>query len=171
MQAASKECRSGSPSEQNLPALFFIQTHSSCLANYVRQWVPSASRVLRPRWESGTLCGERILLQPHMRRAPLLACILIPFLRKGLAGGEWEEGKPKNSLGHPFLARTLKPRWPRLKAEGAKSHLQTPGNPWLWTGKQGERHGGISTGNEKYPIQPAHQRNSVHLYLMSFLPL
>lgn len=75
--------------------LLFIQTHSSCLANYLGQWVPSASRVLCPHWERGILCRERILLQLHMRRAQLQACILIPFLCKGPAGGEWEEGKTK----------------------------------------------------------------------------
>lgn len=171
VQAASKECCPSSPSEQNLPPLLFIQTHSSCLANYLEQWVPSESRVLYPRWEREILRGERILLHLHMRRAPLQACILIPFLCKGLAGGEREEGKPQNSLGHPFLSHTLKPWWQRLKAEGAKSHLQTPGSLWVWTGKQGELHSGISTGNEKYLIRPALRTNSVHSRLRSFLPL
>lgn len=134
-------------SKTSLPSFSF--RHSSCLANYLGQWVPSASRVLCPGWDRGILCGERILLRLHMRRGPLQACILIPFLCKGPAGGEWEEGKPQNSLGHPFVPHTLKPRWKRLKAEGAKSHLHTPGSPWVWTGKQGELHGGISTRNEK----------------------
>lgn len=95
-QAASKECCPGSPWEQTLPPLLFIQTHSSCcLANYLGQWVRSASRVLCPHRERGILCGDRILLRLHMRRAPLQACIFIPFLCKGPAGGEWKEGKPQ----------------------------------------------------------------------------
>lgn len=108
------------------PSPPFIQTHSSCLANYLGQRVPSASWVLCPRWERGILCGERILLRLHMTRASLQACILIPFLWKGPAGGEWEERKEQNSLGHLFLLHTLKPRWQGLKAEGAKSHPREP---------------------------------------------
>lgn len=108
------------------PSPPFIQTHSSCLANYLGQRVPSASWVPCPRWERGILCGERILLPLHMTRASLQACILIPFLWKGPAGGEWEERKEQNSLGHPFLLHTLKPRWQGLKAEGAKSHPREP---------------------------------------------
>jgi len=73
-----------------------------------------------------------------MRRAPLHACILIPFLCEGPAGGEREEGKPQNRLGYPFLRHALKSRWQRLKAEGAKSHLQTPGSqPTGWDRQAG----------------------------------
>lgn len=68
------------------------------------------------------------------------------------------EGKPQNSLGHPFLSHTLKPRWQRLKAEGAKSHLQTLGSPWVWTGKQGELRSRISIGNKKNTQHGQHFR-------------
>lgn len=170
VQAASTECLPSSPSEQNLPPLLFIQTHSSCLANYLGQWVPSVSRVLCSRWERGILCGESILLHLHMRRAALQAHVLIPFLCKGPAGGEWERGRPQNSLGDPFLSQTLKPLWQRLKTEGVKSHLQTPGSSWVQTGKQGEIYGGVSTGSEKNLLRQALQSNSVHSCLRSFLP-
>jgi len=164
VQAASEECCPVSPSEQNLPPLLSIQTHSSCLANYPGQWVPSASR--------GSFVGRGSSYACIWEELPFTPASLFPSSVKDPQAGSGRRESHKTDLDILSYAMPWSHAGRGLKQRVQRATCKPQGaSPRVGTGKQGELHIRISTWNEKYPIRASLQSNFVCWRLRSFQPL